>query len=160
MAADKYQQNITEGVIWKQLLAFFFPILLGTFFQQLYNTADAIVVGNFVGKQALAAVGGSTGVLINLFVNLFVGISSGATVVIAQYYGAARHDDVHKVVHSSTALAIVAGGVMTVVGVLIAPFVLRAMGTPADIMDHALTYLRVYFFGMIASFMPKKYTRR
>ncbi|WP_105205274.1 MATE family efflux transporter [Neobittarella massiliensis] len=153
MAADKYQQNITEGVIWKQLLAFFFPILLGTFFQQLYNTADAIVVGNFVGKQALAAVGGSTGVLINLFVNLFVGISSGATVVIAQYYGAARHDDVHKVVHSSTALAIVAGGVMTVVGVLIAPFVLRAMGTPADIMDHALTYLRVYFFGMIASFI-------
>ena len=74
--------GITEGVIWKQLLKFFFPIVLGTFFQQLYNTADAIVVGNFVGKEALAAVGGSTGTLINLLVGFFVGLSSGATVII------------------------------------------------------------------------------
>ena len=80
--------GITEGVIWKQLLKFFFPIVLGTFFQQLYNTADAIVVGNFVGKEALAAVGGSTGTLINLLVGFFVGLSSGATVIISQHYGA------------------------------------------------------------------------
>ena len=82
--------GITEGVIWKQLLAFFFPIVLGTFFQQLYNTVDAVVVGNFVGKEALAAVGGATGTLINLLVGFFVGVSSGATVVISQFYGAKR----------------------------------------------------------------------
>ena len=78
--------QITEGVIWKQLLIFFFPILFGTFFQQLYNTADAVIVGQFVGTQALAAVGGATGSLINFFVNLFVGLASGTTVVIAQAY--------------------------------------------------------------------------
>ena len=82
--------QITEGVIWKQLLLFFFPILLGTFFQQLYNTVDAAVVGKFVGKEALAAVGGATGTLINLFVGFFVGLSSGATVIISQFYGAKR----------------------------------------------------------------------
>ena len=82
-----YKNGITEGVIWKQLLAFFFPILLGTFFQQLYNTVDAVIVGNFVGKEALAAVGGSTGTLINLLVGFFTGLSSGATVIISQFYG-------------------------------------------------------------------------
>ena len=82
--------QITEGVIWKQLLIFFFPILFGTFFQQLYNTVDAIIVGRFVGKQALAAVGGPTGTVINLLIGFFVGLSSGATVIISQYYGAKR----------------------------------------------------------------------
>lgn len=82
--------GITEGSIFGQLLLFFFPILFGTFFQQLYNTADAVVVGRFVGKQALAAVGGTTSTLINLMVGFFVGLSSGATVVISQYYGAKR----------------------------------------------------------------------
>ena len=85
----EYQNPIVTGVIWKQLLMFFFPMLLGTFFQQLYNTVDAVIVGQFVGKQALAAVGGVTGTLINLLVNLFVGIASGTTVVVAQKYGAA-----------------------------------------------------------------------
>ena len=82
--------SIVEGVIWKQLLLFFFPILLGTFLQQLYNTVDAAVVGKFVGKEALAAVGGATGTLINLFVGFFVGLSSGATVIISQFYGARK----------------------------------------------------------------------
>ncbi len=77
---NKY--NLAEGVIWQQILIFFFPILFGTFFQQLYNTVDAIVVGRFVGKEALSAVGGTPGTLINLLVNFFVGISSGATVII------------------------------------------------------------------------------
>ena len=80
--------QITEGVIWKQILLFFFPIMLGTLFQQLYNTADAIVVGRFVGKEALACVCGSSGQIINLVVGFFVGLSSGATVIIARYYGA------------------------------------------------------------------------
>lgn len=86
-AAQNTTNQITEGVIWKQLLIFFFPILFGTFFQQLYNTADAIIVGNFVGKEALASVGGSASTIINLLVGFFVGLSSGATVIISQYYG-------------------------------------------------------------------------
>ena len=89
-AAQSTTNQITEGVIWKQLLIFFFPILFGTFFQQLYNTADAIIVGNFVGKEALASVGGSASTIINLLVGFFVGLSSGATVIIitAQTTGA------------------------------------------------------------------------
>ena len=88
------ENKITEGVIWKQLLLFFFPILFGTFFQQLYNTADAVIVGRFVGKEALAAVGGGTATIINLLVGFFVGLASGATVIISQYYGAKRGDRV------------------------------------------------------------------
>ncbi len=145
--------SITEGVIWKPLLAFFFPILLGTFFQQLYNTADAIIVGRFVGKEALAAVGGTTGTLINLFVNFLVGISSGVTVVIAQHYGAQRYDRVQKAVHSSFTLALAAGAVMTVVGLIAAPWALKAMGTPQDIIGYAVIYIRIYFFSIPAAFV-------
>ena len=94
VAADMH--GITEGVIWKQMLLFFFPILLGTFFQQLYNTVDAMVVGKFVGKQALAAVGGATGTLVNLIVGFFVGLSSGATVIISQYFGAREENGVSR----------------------------------------------------------------
>ena len=147
------ENGITEGVIWKQLLFFFFPILLGTFFQQLYNTADAIIVGKFVGKEALAAVGGTTGTLINLFVNLFVGVSSGTTVTIAQHFGGHNYDDVRRTVHTSILMAVVWGLCMTVLGLLVSRPLLTAMGTPADIMDHALTYLRVYFFGIVAAFL-------
>lgn len=143
--------QITEGVIWKQLLYFFFPILLGTFFQQLYNTADAIVVGQFVGKEALAAVGGSTGTIINLFVGFFVGLSSGATVIISQHYGAGRAGEVSRAVHTAMALAILGGAGITLVGVVGAPWALRAIGTPDEIMGYALTYMRVYFLGMIPS---------
>ena len=145
--------QITEGVIWKQLLYFFFPILFGTFFQQLYNTADAVIVGQFVGTQALAAVGGATGSLINLFVNLFVGLASGTTVVIAQAYGAHDAESVGGTVHTSVALALAAGLGLTAVGVAAAPWALSAMGTPADIMDFALIYLRVYMLGTIPSFL-------
>lgn len=147
----EYENGITTGVIWKQILLFFFPILLGTFFQQLYNTADAMIVGNFVGKEALAAVGGTTSVIISFLVNLFVGVSSGATVVIAQYYGAQKFDEVRRAVHTSIALALVAGIGITVIGLLVSPFALRAMGTPADILDYALTYIRIYFAGTVAS---------
>lgn len=147
------ENRITEGPIWKQLLAFFFPILLGTFFQQLYNTADAIIVGNFVGKEALAAVGGTTSVLINFLVNLFVGVASGATVVIAQLYGAQRYDEVRRAVHTSIALAITAGVGIMIIGIAISEPALRAMGTPADIIDYALTYIRIYFLGTVASFI-------
>lgn len=143
------QNQITEGVIWQQLLLFFFPILFGTFFQQLYNTVDAIVVGQFVGKEALAAVGGPTGTLINLLVGFFVGLSSGAAVIISQYYGAGRADKVGFAVHTSVAFSLVCGGALMVIGIWGAPWALRAMGTPEDIMDHAVLYIRVYFAGVI-----------
>jgi putative MATE family efflux protein len=143
--------SITEGVIWKQLLNFFFPLLFGTFFQQLYTTIDAIVVGQYVGKEALSAVGGTTGTLINLFVGFFVGISSGATVTISQYYGAKNEEEVKKAVHTAIALAITGGAVIMVIGIIGAPIALDLMDTPDDIMPYSLTFIRIYFGGMIAN---------
>ncbi len=151
MARRSNINNITEGIIWRQLLAFFFPILLGSFFQQLYNTVDAVVVGRFVGKQALAAVGGSTGTLINLLIGLFNGIASGATVVISQFYGAARYKDATKAIRTSVALALAGGAVLTVVGLALSGVALRAIATPADAFDMALTYIRIYFSGITFS---------
>lgn len=141
--------SIVEGVIWKQLLLFFFPILLGTFFQQLYNTVDAAVVGKFVGKEALAAVGGATGTLINLFVGFFVGLSSGATVIISQFYGAKKEKPTEDSVHTAVAMGIAGGLLLTVVGMLLAPTMLRMMDTPDDVLAPAVTYLRIYFAGMV-----------
>lgn len=150
----KTQVNgITEGSIFGQLLLFFFPILFGTFFQQLYNTADAVVVGRFVGKQALAAVGGTTSTLINLMVGFFVGLSSGATVVISQYYGAKKADKVHWAVHTSVAFSLIGGICFMVVGLVGARWALTAMHTPEDVMDHAVTYIRIYFLGMIPNLL-------
>ena len=141
--------GITEGVIWKQLLLFFFPIVLGTFFQQLYNTADAIIVGKAVGKEALAAVGGSTGTLINLLVGFFVGLASGASVIIAQLFGARKAQDVSRAVHTTIALALASGALLTAVGLLCAGGILDMMGTPQEVMAYALPYLNIYFLGMI-----------
>ena len=150
----KTQVNgITEGSIFGQLLLFFFPILFGTFFQQLYNTADAVVVGRFVGKQALAAVGGTTSTLIKLMVGFFVGLSSGATVVISQYYGAKKADKVHWAVHTSVAFSVIGGICFMVIGLVGARWALTAMHTPEDVMDHAVTYIRIYFLGMIPNLL-------
>lgn len=145
--------GITEGSIFGQLLLFFFPILFGTFFQQLYNTADAVVVGRFVGKQALAAVGGTTSTLINLMVGFFVGLSSGATVVISQYYGAKKADKVHWAVHTSVAFSVIGGVLFMAVGLVGARWALTAMHTPEDVMDHAVTYIRIYFLGMVPNLL-------
>ena len=141
--------GITQGVIWKQLLLFFFPILLGTFFQQLYNTADAIIVGKFVGKQALAAVGGTTGTLVNLLVGFFVGLASGASVIIAQLYGARHLENVSRAVHTTIVLALVSGAGLTLFGLVFSEKILLLMGTPQDVMRYASAYLRIYFLGMI-----------
>lgn len=143
------ENRITEGVIWKQLLAFFFPILLGTFFQQLYNTVDAIIVGNFVSTQALAAVGGATGTIINLLVGFFVGLSAGATVIISQYYGARRAKETMQAVHTSVAMGIAGGLLFMVLGMAVSPWALRMMGTPEDVMEYAVTYIEIYFGGMV-----------
>ena len=145
--------QITEGVIWKQLLIFFFPIMLGTLFQQLYNTADAVVVGRFVGTQALAAVGGSTGQVSNLVVNFFVALSSGATVIIARYYGAKNKKDLHDTLHTAAALSLVGGLLTSVAGILLAPTLLGMMKTPADVMADSVLYLRIYFAGIIFVFI-------
>lgn len=143
------ENAIVEGVIWKQLLLFFFPLLAGTFFQTLYNTVDAIVVGRFVGKEGLSAVGGAAAVIINLLVGFFVGISSGATVVIAQYYGAKRDDDIEKAVHTAIAIAIAGGLIMNLICLIIAPNLLGIMNTPAETIADSALYLRIYAFGMI-----------
>ena len=147
--AASARNSITEGVIWQQLLFFFFPILFGTFFQQLYNTVDAVIVGQYVGTEALAAVGGTTGTLINLFVGFFVGLSSGATVTISQFFGAGQHDMVSRSVHTAVAFSLVTGLAMMGIGLVGAPFALRAMGTPEAVMDYATSYLRIYFLGII-----------
>ena len=140
--------DITQGVIWKQLLAFFFPLWFGTFFQQLYNTVDTVVVGQFVGKTALAAVG-STTVIVNLTVGIFTGLSAGAVVAIAQRYGARMGEDVHKSVHTAMLLAILVGAVFMAAGFLLTPWALRAMNTTEDALPGAILYQRVFFLGMI-----------
>jgi len=145
--------SITSGVIWKTLLSFFFPILLGTFFQQLYNTADAVIVGQYVGKQALAAVGGATSTLINLLVGLFVGIASGAAVVISQLYGARDAERTQRAVHTTMAFALAGGFGLMIVGWVISPAALRAMNTPEDVLPYSITYIRVYFLGIIFNFI-------
>ena len=162
VAADRQlQENSTgaaanpmvTGVIWQQLLIFFVPLLAGTFFQLLYNTVDAIIVGRFVGKLALSAVGGATATLINLFVGLFVGITSGVTVVVSQFYGAKREKELKKAVHTGIALAMVLGVVLTVAVFALAGVMLRGMDTPAETMQQSETYLRIYACGMIGNML-------
>ena len=141
---------MTEGSIWKKLLMYSIPLILGNLFQQLYNTVDSIIVGNYIGSEALAAVG-SSGSIINLLIGFCVGASAGAGVVIAQFFGAQDKEGVRKSVHTTLAIAIAAGVVMTVVGILLVPFLLRAMGTPEEVFGQAVTYLQVYFGGIFFS---------
>lgn len=143
-------QNITEGVIWKQLLSFFFPILLGTFFQQMYNTVDTIVVGRFVGTQALAAVGAAAP-MISLLNGFFIGLSSGATVLISQFWGANDRSGVRKALHTGIGLALLLGLAITALGVGAGPNILRMTKTPENCLADAVLYTRVYFAGAVAS---------
>lgn len=140
---------MTEGVIWKQLLLFALPLLLGNLFQQFYNTVDSIVVGNYIGPNALAAVGASTPI-VNLMVGLFTGLGTGAGVVIAQFFGAKDEKGVHDGVHTTIALCLVAGVVMGFIGVGLSPAILQLLDTPAEIMEGSVTYLQIYFMGVIA----------
>ena len=143
------RNEITEGVIWKQLLLFFFPILLGTFFQQLYNTIDSVIVGQFVGKEALASVGGSSAQIVSLVVGFFTGLSSGAAVTIAQFTGAKKEETANAGLHNAYAIAAAGGIALTFIGILAAPLMLRLMNTPAQIMDGSLIYLKSYFAGIL-----------
>lgn len=143
------ENSMVTGVIWKQLLLFFFPIMLGSLFQQLYNTVDAIVVGQFVGTDALAAVGGSAANILNLLIGFFTGVSSGATVIISQYFGANDRNGVSRALHTAMLFAIVGGAVITVLGLVGTEFMLRLMDTPEDTLTASALYLRIMFLGMV-----------
>lgn len=143
------KNQITEGVIWKQLLIFFFPIVFGTFFQQIYNTADTIVVGRFVGKEALAAVGGSVNQIVTLIVEVFVGLTSGAAVIVSQFFGAQDKKNLDRTVHTAFAFSVTAGIVIGIVGLLCSDSILRMMNTPQELMDESKIYLHIYFLGTV-----------
>lgn len=150
MAHSASNNQITEGVIWKQLLSFFFPILLGTFFQQLYNTADAIVVGRFVSTQALAAVG-STSAFVNLVNGFFIGLSTGATVITSQFFGANDRANTEKAIHTGITLSFVLGLLTCLLGFCAGPWVLALSQTPESCLPDASRYVRIYFLGAVAS---------
>ena len=141
---------ITQNTIWKELLKYFFPILLGTFFQQLYNIVDAGIVGHVVGDVGLAAVGGTSMTIINLFLGFFVGLGSGATVVVAQHYGAEDAAGTRRAVHTVMAISLAAGAALMVAGTLLGRTMLIWMDTPADVLDSAALFLRVYFLGILS----------
>lgn len=146
----KKMSVMTEGVIWKKMLYFSIPLILGNLFQQLYNTVDSIIVGNYIGSEALAAVGSSSSI-INLLIGFCIGASAGAGVVISQFYGARDKEGVRKAVHTTIAISIVAGIILTVSGIVLAPIILRAMKTPAEVLREAVIYLQVYFGGIVFS---------
>lgn len=142
--------SMTEGSIAKQLIRFAVPLILGNLFQQLYNTVDSIIVGNYIGKHALAAVG-ACGALIDLMLAFCIGASVGAGVVISQHYGANDENGVEKAVHTTLAIAVFFGIVMMAVGIIAAPVVLGWMGTPEDVLPQSVIYMRIFFGGMLFS---------
>ena len=146
---DTNNNLMTIGPIWKKITLFAMPIFLGNLFQQLYNVVDSLVVGNFVGRDALAAVS-SSGSLIFLLVGLFGGIFVGAGVVISRYYGARDLEKVDIAIHTTIAFGIVAGVVLTILGVGLSPFILRLMGTPESVLPNSILYLRIYFSGILS----------
>ena len=143
---------MTEGPIARQLISFAFPLLLGNLFQQLYNAADSLIVGNFLGSNALAAVSSSSS-LIQLFIGFFNGLAMGAGVVISRHYGARDIPRVQKAIHTLLAGGIVVGCFMTFFGALLSPILLRLMGTPESVLPQSIAYFRTYFFGSLAFVM-------
>ncbi len=144
--------NLTEVPIGKQILLFTVPLLLGNVFQQFYNAADTVIVGKFVGKEALAAVG-SSGALINLLVSLLMGVAVGAGVVVSRYYGAKQYEEMRATIHTTIAFGLISGVALTVVGVAITPLILRWMQTPESVMDSSVLYFRIYFAGVLTTVM-------
>ena len=139
--------DMTEGSIVRHILTFALPLLVGNIFQQLYNMVDTWVVGNYVSNAAFSAVG-SIGPIINLLIGFFLGLSSGAGVVISQYYGARNEDKVRETVHTAILMTLVMAALFTVTGVLMAPFMVDLMKAPADVRPEAITYLTIYFSGV------------
>ncbi|MBQ2404590.1 MAG: MATE family efflux transporter, partial [Lachnospiraceae bacterium] len=139
--------DMTEGNIAKLLITFAIPLLLGNIFQYLYNTVDSLVVGNFVGKEALAAVG-STTYIINTLVMFFGGISVGASVIISRYFGAHDDETLHRAIETTMALTFIGSILCTVAGIALSPLLLRFMDTPEDVLPSSSVYLRIYFGGI------------
>ena len=146
-------QEITSGVIWKQILLFFFPILFGTLFQQLYNTIDAVLVGQFVGKGALSAVSGAPAMLVSLIVGFFTGLASGATVRISQFYGSHDFKAVSVTAHTAIAFSIVGAVFLSVTGYFASGWFLELCRVPADIFKESLIYMQIFFFGLLGTFL-------
>lgn len=143
------EQVFTSGNIWRQMLGYLLPVMIGALLQQLYNTVDSIVVGQYLGVAALAAVGGSTSTVTTLLVNFFVGLSAGAAVVVAQDFGAEDRRERDRSVQSALLLGLLAGLCMLLVGEAISGRVLRWMQVPGEVYPHAVRYLRIYMLGMV-----------
>ncbi|MBR0514937.1 MAG: MATE family efflux transporter [Clostridia bacterium] len=148
MRNQKAKTDLTTGTVWKRLLVFFLPIAAGTIIQQLYNAADGLIVGRFVGTNALAAVGGSSAQIINVLVGFFVAMTAGASVVIGQIYGAGRKEDLNRAIGNAVAAMGIAGIGLAAVGLVASPGLLRLLNTPDETMDGAVLYLRIYFLGV------------
>lgn len=144
---NKQKGLMTSGNIYEKIALFALPLLLGNFFQLMYNTIDSIIVGNYVGKTALAAVGASTPI-INLMIGFFQGLATGAGVIISRYYGARKKDEVSRSVHSFILFSILFGILLGIVGCVLSPHILRWIGTQADYYSDAESYLFVYFTGV------------
>lgn len=152
MAQQNKSNSLTEGSVARGMLLFAIPIFISNLFQQLYNAADSLIVGNFLGGEALAAVG-SSGSLIFLLTGFVNGVALGAGVLIARYFGAKDWESLEKAIHTTVALGLAAGAVLTVVGVILTPQILHWMGTPEDVIGNSVAYFRTYFFGSIAVVM-------
>ena len=140
---------MTEGCIWKILLRFAFPLFLGNLFQQLYNTVDSLVAGNFCGNEALAAVS-SSGSLCHLIIDFFQGTFVGASVIISRFYGARDEEGVDKAIHTTVVFALAAGVILSILGVCFTPTILRWMGTPENVMPNSVLYFRIYCASLLA----------
>lgn len=145
--------DLTTGSITRKLMQFFWPIMMGLLFQQLYTTVDAVIVGRYLGSKALAAVGGGTAVITQTIIGFFVGLNSGATVMIAQYFGANKGAQLERVLHTFISFCLIVGVILTGVFVTFTPAVLRLINTPEDIMLDSVHYLRIYFLGSIPMLM-------
>lgn len=152
MSATSQSTLMTEGSITKHILKFAFPIFWGNLFQQMYNTVDSLIVGRYLGSESLAAVSSSSN-LIFLLVGFFGGVSVGAGVVIARYFGAQDMDRVHKAIHTTVALGVICGIFLTIIGFFGAPFILNLMGTPPEVLAESITYFRIYFAGSLGFIM-------
>ena len=152
MAAINRSTDMTTGSIWKRMVSFAVPVFLGNLCQQLYNTVDSVIVGKFVGKQALAAVA-SSGNLIFMMTGFFMGLFIGAGIVIAQYFGARNYEKVRSAVHTDIAFALCCGVLLTLLGVFFTPTILTWMRTPADVLSTSILYFRLYFLGSLATIL-------
>lgn len=150
---SRKKTDMLNGVIWQQLILFMIPIFLGALFQQLYNTVDAIIVGNVIGKEALGAVGGSTSLVFHLLIQFVSGLATGGTVVIAQYYGNGDYGNVRKGVHSGIIMSFTLGIVLTILGYSLAPIILTMLNVPSDMYAYSLTYMRIFALGMVFTMM-------